>query len=413
MIRDVVLHAAGASIITCSTRSSTLLLRCLQRQFKTGQDGCDDDEGSVNFRGKARRAGREEKPTSRPRSRASSLLKSSHHPMCGIFCSLSRHRQVEPTASVKKLLLARGPDALNQVTIECAGQESQSTTFITCCSTVLSLRGFVTVAQPLQDQDSQSTLCWNGEAWSIEGVRPVGNDTTSVLELLTRSTSSDKGPVTTQAVPSALSQIAGPYAFVFVDASRSTVYFGRDFLGRRSLLCKVDADGSLLFSSVTDGPSGQGWSEVEADGIYSIDLTLQPISEASNVEKWGEFSVKRTEYAYVNASDDKNNSVGRLSQPRVHCIAHGKVGHSRALIESRAVLHNHVHERAFTASSATGTFAQRSSWNQDAGHSGPACTLRASTHATRSPPGSPVLRWTRLHDHRKALPRSPAVVRAH
>lgn len=231
--------------------------------------------------------------------------------MCGIFCSLSRHRHINPTAPVRDLLTARGPDASNQVNIQCEAQRS-SPTFITCFSTVLSLRGSATVAQPLQDQTSQSTLCWNGEAWSIQGARPVGNDTVSVLELLKRSTSHIPSISPMQDVSLAMSQIAGPYAFVFIDASRSKVYFGRDFLGRRSLLFKVDAEGNLLFSSVTDGSCGDGWSEVEADGVYCVDLTIRYVPDSSNSERCGDFFITKRAYTHIDAGNHNSTSVGTL-----------------------------------------------------------------------------------------------------
>lgn len=231
--------------------------------------------------------------------------------MCGIFCSLSRHGPVAPTASVKELLVVRGPDASNTVTIQCEGQQSRPT-FITCCSTVLSLRGSITIVQPLRDQDSRSTLCWNGEAWSIQGKRPDGNDTLSVLELLKQSTSADTAIESAQAVSSALSQIAGPYAFVFLDASRSRIYFGRDFLGRRSLLYKVDSDGNLLLSSITDGVSGEGWAEVEADGVYCIDLSSQPATNFSDASRWADFALTKAAYSHIDAQRDDNHSVGTI-----------------------------------------------------------------------------------------------------
>jgi len=73
----------------------------------------------------------------------------------------------------------------------------------------------------------------------------------------------------------ALAEISGPYAFVYHDASNGILFFGRDFLGRRSLLTLTTADGDLLISSVAgeqckseDPP----WFEVEADGVYYVDL---------------------------------------------------------------------------------------------------------------------------------------------
>jgi asparagine synthetase B (glutamine-hydrolysing) len=69
-----------------------------------------------------------------------------------------------------------------------------------------------------------------------------------------------------------LSSIRGPYAFVFYDAVHRRVYYGRDCLGRRSLLRKTTQDNSLVLSSVCDNASGDTWAEVEADGIYVVDL---------------------------------------------------------------------------------------------------------------------------------------------
>ncbi|TKA80319.1 hypothetical protein B0A55_02205 [Friedmanniomyces simplex] len=73
----------------------------------------------------------------------------------------------------------------------------------------------------------------------------------------------------------ALARITGPYALVYHDSSNDILYLGRDFLGRRSLLIKTTVDGALLISSVAGPVSGQEetpWSEVEADGLYYIDL---------------------------------------------------------------------------------------------------------------------------------------------
>lgn len=329
--------------------------------------------------------------------------------MCGIFCSLSRHQHVEPTPAVRDLLTARGPDASNKVTIECEGQQSRPS-FITCFSTVLSLRGSATVAQPLRNKDSQSTLCWNGEAWTIQGASPVGNDTTSVLELLIRSTSTCPGEIHVQAVSSAMSQIAGPYAFVFIDASRSRVYFGRDFLGRRSLLYKVDVEGNLLLSSVTDGSSGEGWSEVEADGIYCIDLALHSAPDPRNFEHWGDFVVAKAAYTHIDDQASNDTSVGTHLTPWVVHFAHGKVGHPRAFFEPRAVLPNRFHQRKIPISGTSGEPTQRGCLHQSVKHSGPTCTLAEPAPSSKGPSGGPVFWRAGLHNSRKTLPRSSARV---
>ncbi|KJX97002.1 asparagine synthetase domain containing protein 1 [Zymoseptoria brevis] len=227
--------------------------------------------------------------------------------MCGIFCSISRHAHIEPSDGVKSLLHARGPDAASTVCV--CDRVSQA--FITCLSTVLSLRGSTTTNQPFRKTNSESTLCWNGEAWEIRGERPDGNDTSSIFDVLQQTTSATQGDdllEATTAVAAALAEVAGPYAFVFFDDRHSRIYFGRDFLGRRSLLKSVDVNGNILLSSITDVLTTNEWSEVEADGIYCIDLT-KPSTDAVNLERWGDFTVVKVPYQHIDPPNDNSSSV--------------------------------------------------------------------------------------------------------
>jgi asparagine synthetase B (glutamine-hydrolysing) len=233
--------------------------------------------------------------------------------MCGIFCSVSRHEHVEPSSAVKSLLDARGPDASN--TVHLRSEASQA--FITCHSTVLSLRGSTTTTQPLSKAGSKSTLCWNGEAWGVRGERPAGNDTICIFDVLEQVTTlSPPGSTVIEAataVARALSEVAGPYAFVFFDELHSRVYFGRDFLGRRSLLRSVDPNGNLLLSSITDGLLENDWIEVEADGVYCIELSRA--SGDQQMKRWGDFAVARVPYQHIDAGSDNIHSVGTSSRP--------------------------------------------------------------------------------------------------
>jgi asparagine synthetase B (glutamine-hydrolysing) len=192
--------------------------------------------------------------------------------MCGIFCSISRHGFINPDGATKELLTNRGPDASgrHQVTVD---TEDSSRLHATFHSTVLSLRGQSIVEQPLRDAEISSIFCWNGEAWSIGGEVVTDNDSQIVFEKL-RSASSgvDSSEASIQAVITLLASIRGPYAFVFYDAPRKLLYYGRDCLGRRSLLRKATIDGSLILSSVCDNANGESWAEVEADGIYLLDI---------------------------------------------------------------------------------------------------------------------------------------------
>jgi asparagine synthetase B (glutamine-hydrolysing) len=87
------------------------------------------------------------------------------------------------------------------------------------------------------------------------------NDGAEVLKGLTDST---------RDVEEFLRSIQGPFAFVFFSKTRDRLYFGRDRLGRRSLLMS-QSESTLKLSSVADEPH-EGWTEVEADGFYTIDV---------------------------------------------------------------------------------------------------------------------------------------------
>jgi len=195
---------------------------------------------------------------------------------------------------------------------------------VTLHSTVLSLRGSITVSQPLQDCDKRFTLCWNGEAWTIDGKRPHGNDTLLIQQLLVDALA--QSPPTSDAVDAredgrkvaqVLSRIAGPYAFVFFDNLRGRVYFGRDFLGRRSLLSSANDRGDLLITSVTDESSAAGWTEIEADGVYVVDL------DASDSHYDG-FTPLRIPYEFDDQPTGNHGSVGKIALSLVSSLAHAR-----------------------------------------------------------------------------------------
>lgn len=207
--------------------------------------------------------------------------------MCGIFFSISEGDRLTPDEELLDALRKRGPDSIGTrswtVTVQSI---TSSNTFmqsrlLTFVSTVLSLRGDSIIDQPLEDPDTGSLLCWNGEAWKIDNALVQGNDAKAVFDLLLqasqsssayaqdRSSSPDQG---LQNAIQAIGSIIGPYAFVFYDAQSRRVFYGRDALGRRSLVTKRYGDGSLGISSVPDAAEVDGWEEVEADGVYMLDL---------------------------------------------------------------------------------------------------------------------------------------------
>jgi len=259
--------------------------------------------------------------------------------MCGIFCSLSKTQHVRPDPEVAKRLSARGPDSQASITTilkpgaAIGSNNHAQLTYVTLHSTVLSLRGSATVSQPLQDGDQRFTLCWNGEAWNIDGQRPHGNDTLLIQQLLIDTLTqplptSDAVDASEDGwkVAQTLSRIAGPYAFVFFDSLRGRVYFGRDFLGRRSLLRSFTDNGDLLITSVTDGTSTAGWTEIEANGAYVVDLN------ALDGHCDG-FAPLRIPYEFDDHSAGDHGSVGKTILSFVSSLAHCQVGHSPTFIE--------------------------------------------------------------------------------
>jgi asparagine synthetase B (glutamine-hydrolysing) len=190
--------------------------------------------------------------------------------MCGIFVSIGHDRVVTIDERTTRLLNARGPDSLQLVTVPLPDQTTCKATkpprYMTFCSSVLALRGGTIEAQPLVDEASGSILCWNGEAWKIDGRVVTGNDTVEVFQrLLQAAASSTPGA----AIPDVLTSIAGPFAFVFYDATSATIYYGRDRLGRRSLTLERSSDGEMTLCSVAVVRSG-GPEEVDAACLHSV-----------------------------------------------------------------------------------------------------------------------------------------------
>ncbi len=193
--------------------------------------------------------------------------------MCGIYCSIGLQGFLGPSAPTEQELRRRGPDCYNKHELEAT--VDGNAVFITCASSVLSLRGHEIASQPLKDPNSSSFLCWNGEAWKIGSHTVEGSDSARIFELFVQTVSRDQHISGCGPVINAISQIAGPYAFVFYDSYHERVYFGRDCLGRRSLMRRSDINGSLIVASVRGRLTEEDveeWLEVEADGIYYVDL---------------------------------------------------------------------------------------------------------------------------------------------
>ncbi|GFP58009.1 asparagine synthetase domain-containing protein C4F6.11c [Trichoderma asperellum] len=188
--------------------------------------------------------------------------------MCGIHAAISvdaNYHTLSP--GLEQRLRNRGPDHLGAVKTQLC-RDDASSLYLTLTSTVLSLRGDHVARQPLVDEESGSVLCWNGEAWKLGGKPVEGNDGEAILSMLIAASSNNSGDK--DSILDALRSIEGPFAFIFLDKKAKRLYYGRDRLGRRSLLLKREED--FLLSSIAEAPA-VGWAEVEADGCYIIELS--------------------------------------------------------------------------------------------------------------------------------------------
>lgn len=187
--------------------------------------------------------------------------------MCGIFFSISEAEPNPISSYLKSCLQARGPDSLGEF------EDRTSSLCISAASTVLALRHHL-VKQPFTDADTGCVLCWNGEAWKFNGTPVVGNDGEAVFTHLVNAT---RQPSPHDAVLQVLRAIDGPFSFIFYCKPMRCLYYGRDRLGRRSLLVSHRVDVFTLCSVADMTESGLiprgSWIEVEANGIYSVQIS--------------------------------------------------------------------------------------------------------------------------------------------
>ncbi|NXL36072.1 ASND1 protein, partial [Glaucidium brasilianum] len=186
--------------------------------------------------------------------------------MCGICCIITVRSQRAVHDFFNKDILChlrrRGPDSSQQL-IKSASDLSYECLF---SGHVLHLRGLVT-PQPLEDANNNIFL-WNGEIFSGVHVGDLENDTEVMLHHLALCSSEAD-------ILSLFSSLRGPWSFIYYQASTHSLWFGRDYFGRRSLLWQFnnEIDRAFCLTSVSVySESGNQWQEVPASGIFKIDL---------------------------------------------------------------------------------------------------------------------------------------------
>ncbi|KAI7865187.1 asparagine synthase-domain-containing protein [Spinellus fusiger] len=193
--------------------------------------------------------------------------------MCGILFSLSTvEEKGELWESLKELNRKRGPDVQQMHLLKVPGQTTSIQ--LQFYSSVLHLRGEKIVPQPIKSHTGD-LLSWNGEIFGGLEVEPGTNDTQALIDVLNQIPSDNTSE---KAVLDIFARIEGPFAFVFWQKSTNRLWFGRDCLGRRSLLWTPSKDKKQPFflSSVCPPSSTRSdtllWEEVPANSIYCIQL---------------------------------------------------------------------------------------------------------------------------------------------
>ena len=181
--------------------------------------------------------------------------------MCGILVSVAVIDSPTATNACTDLfpwIAARGPDSLQTRQLQIPLEGSSQLLEVLFTSSVLSLRGEKVTQQPLVSA-AGDVLCWNGEIWKGLEITDEENDGLRLLEALS----------STQSIWKVMEKIEGPWAMVYLSLKDKMLWFGRDCLGRRSLLQKTDFR-TLSLSSV--GVNMNEWQEVSVDGLWRLDL---------------------------------------------------------------------------------------------------------------------------------------------
>lgn len=156
-------------------------------------------------------------------------------------------------------VMARGPDSCQYL------QFRQQNVHFLLLSSVLSLRQPFT-KQPLHE--AGLLLQYNGELYIDSCLEQ--NDTMFLFQRVLSAVAPTKsGKERESAILSAVADLAGEYAFVVTDMIANKVYFGKDAVGKRSLLYSC-SEGQLLISSTL--PNKQDAVECEGGNTYIADL---------------------------------------------------------------------------------------------------------------------------------------------
>lgn len=185
--------------------------------------------------------------------------------MCGIFCSLlssSCHENKPPDETLEVCLAnlqSRGPDYFQ--TVACNPSSGQT---LLLSASVLQTQGKKLCPQPCVND--KTILCWNGDVFGGALVNEIHDAKLCDTEVVSQHLSSlmqGQSPIVV------LNEIAGPYSFILYEKQTQTIWFGRDPVGRHSLLYEIDFPYKLTLTSVAHSNLPH-IKELPAIGLFEV-----------------------------------------------------------------------------------------------------------------------------------------------
>lgn len=190
--------------------------------------------------------------------------------------------QMEETSVINSVLpkiLARGPDYAQYSELSLEGNNLQF------FSSVLSLRQPFT-AQPIVDHGL--VLQFNGELYSDDCLDT--NDTEHIFNSLLSAL--DSSSSRENAILNVLASLDGEFAFVITDLRENVVYFGKDYIGKRSLLYTLDESKFVAASVLSDRDAVV--HETEANSVHILDLQSYKMRKIAYTDLWTEKNFHHT-----------------------------------------------------------------------------------------------------------------------
>jgi asparagine synthetase B (glutamine-hydrolysing) len=210
--------------------------------------------------------------------------------MCGIWFYAELRSSAEPaTPHVPDRIRFRGPDhvAIYEWTIQIS---LSSWLHVSMAASVLHMQGDILVEQPVSipgggvSAQEQNCLAWNGELYDTI----YGSDTQAVVDLVCQKPA---GLDVSEWLAAEMYNYPGPWALLLFNPVDCTVHFGRDFIGRRSLVLSHTPT-SICISSVSV-PAHACCEEVRPGIVRTLQLKTMKTTAA--------FSCKRQKH-YRRAS---------------------------------------------------------------------------------------------------------------